>query len=115
MPLYPWTEEELDAIVVFLAQYREPVDGAAILADASSNSEGGSALIEAYQCWACHKVLSQDGRPIYPDLSTVKERRTPEWETNWLHDPQAVIPGTFMPTFGFSEAEINAITEYLYE
>jgi len=76
---------------------------------------GRQALIEAYQCWACHKVLGFDGRPIYPDLSTVKEWRSSEWENSWLHDPQAIIPVTFMSTFGFSEAEGEAITDYLYE
>ncbi len=114
MPIFPWTEAELDAIIAYLTQYREPVDGEAILAEARTGPSGGQALIEAYQCWACHKVLAYDGRPIYPDLYTVKERRTAEWEKAWLQNPQAIMPGTFMPTFGFSQAEIEAITDYLY-
>jgi len=114
MPIYPWTEDELDAIIVYLGQFRTPVEGAAILAEHGTGMEGGLALVEAYQCWACHAVNDQLGRPIYPDLATLKERRTPEWETDWLADPQALIPGTFMPNFQLSGDEIQAITEYLY-
>ena len=115
MPMYPWTEEELDAILAYLSQYGQPIDGPSILAAEGKGPSAGEALVKAYQCWACHKVVDQTGRPIYPDLSTVKERRTRDWEKTWLADPQKVTPGTFMPSFGFSEAEIEAITEYLYQ
>jgi nitric oxide reductase subunit C len=37
----------------------------------------------------------------------------PEWEQEWLMDPQKIKPGTFMPTFGFTEAEATAIATYL--
>ena len=114
MPIYAWTEEELGAVIDYFAQYRSPVNGAEILARAGAGAEGGEALVGAYQCWACHAIDDQLGHPIYPDLGTLKERRTPEWEKVWLKDPQAVKPGTFMPTFDFSAAEIEAITRYLY-
>jgi len=114
MPIYSWTEDELDAVIDYLAQYRRPVNGTEILAGAGVGIEGGEALVNAYQCWACHAIEGQLGRPIYPDLGTVQEQRTPEWEKAWLRDPQAVKPGTFMPTFDFSAAEVEAITRYLY-
>lgn len=112
---FDWSEEEFRAIFAYLAQFQTPVDGAAILAHEKNTARAGEMLIEAYQCGACHKVTDQSGRPIYPELTTVKDRRTPEWEKQWLKDPQLVKPGTFMPTFGFSAEEINAIVDYLYQ
>lgn len=114
MPFYSWTDAEIDSVIAYLAQYRKPVDGAAILAAAGAGATGGEALIEAYDCAACHAVRGLAGRPIYPDLHTVRERRTAEWERDWLQNPQAVKPGTFMPTFGLSRSEIEAIIAYLY-
>ncbi len=114
MPEYEWSEADFRALFAYLQQFRQPVDGAAILARLGTGARAGKALIEAYQCAACHQVNGSVGRPIYPDLTTVKQRRTPEWERRWLKDPQAVIPGTFMPRFPLSEAEINAITTFLY-
>lgn len=35
------------------------------------------------------------------------------WEWVWLRDPQKIKPGTFMPTFGFNERELEAITAYI--
>jgi cytochrome c2 len=114
MPIYGWTDEELDALIGYLARYRSPVNGAEILTRAGTGIEGGKALVDAYQCWACHTIADRLGRPIYPDLGTLKERRTADWTKTWLEDPQAVKPGTFMPTFGFSAAQIEAITRFLY-
>lgn len=115
MPIYAWTDEELDAVIAYLEQFRTPVDSEGILGERGTGREAGRALVEAYQCGACHAIEDGTGRPIYPDLNTVAERRTAQWEADWLGDPQAVIPGTFMPTFGFSEQEVEAIVNYLYE
>lgn len=55
------------------------------------------------------------GRPLYPDLTTVKLRRTPAREKRWLAKPEALKPGTFMPNFHLSEADIDAIVAYLFQ
>lgn len=114
MPEYEWSEADFRALFAYLQPFRQPVDGATIIARMGAGARAGKALIEAYQCDACHQVNGSAGRSIYPDLTTVKQRRTPEWERRWLKDPQAVIPGTFMPSFPLSEAEIDAITAFLY-
>jgi len=114
MPAFGLDREQREAIIAYLETLAEPVDVQAILADGPT-AEAGRQLVEAYQCFACHKVAGQPGRVLYPDLTTVAERRTVEWERNWLADPQAVIPDTFMPNFRFSDDEIKAITAFLYE
>jgi len=115
MPAYDWSDEEFQAIFAFLSQFQTPVDGASILGREKCAGCAGKALIEAYQCRSCHQVAGQSGRPVYPVLDSVKERRTEDWVKRWLRDPQAVKPGNFMPTFPFTDAEIDALVEYLYQ
>lgn len=114
MPEFEWTDEQYHTIIAYLSQYRKLVDTDAILANEPDPVKAGEQLIDAYQCWSCHRILDQTGRPIYPDLQTVKERHTVDWEKSWLKDPQRIKPGTFMPTFKLTEEEIDAITAYLY-
>lgn len=115
MPEFDWSEDEFQAIFVYLKQFKIPVDGLSILEREENLSRAGEALIEAYQCWSCHRVTDESGRPIYPDLTNVKERRTSEWVKRWLKNPQTIKPGTYMPTFHLTDAEINALVGYLFQ
>lgn len=114
MPQFEWAEGEREAVIAYLRQFAMPVDKNALIEREGRGAGAGERLIEAYQCFACHKVAGEPGRAIYPDLTTVAERRNKAWERTWLKDPQAVKPDTFMPNFHLSEEEIDAITEFLY-
>ena len=114
MPQFAWAPGEHEAVIAYLKQFAQPVDKAAILKRDGPTAAAGEALIRAYQCFACHKLAGEPGRALYPDLTTVKERHDQAWEKNWLKDPQAIKPGTFMPQFNFSEDEIEAIVAFLY-
>ena len=111
---FDWSDDQLQSLFAYLEQFKQPVNPAEILARERNKIKAGKALIDAYQCWACHNVTGVAGRPIYPDLTSVSERRTAEWVRNWLRDPQAVKPGTFMPRFPFTDEAIEAIVTYLY-
>ena len=112
---FDWREDQLRSLFAYLKQFKQAVNPAEILAREKNTTNAGEALIKAYQCRACHNVTGVAGRPIYPNLASVEERRTAEWVRNWLRDPQAVKAGTFMPTFPFTEEEINAIVTFLYQ
>ena len=112
---FDWSDDQLQSLFAYLEQFKQPVNPAEILAREKNTTNAGEALIKAYQCRACHNVTGVAGRPIYPNLASVEERRTAEWVRNWLRDPQAVKAGTFMPTFPFTEEEINAIVTFLYQ
>lgn len=114
MPQFAWAPGEREAVLAYLRQFAQPVDKAAILKREGPPAAAGEALIRAYQCFACHRVVSEPGRALYPDLTTVKERHDQAWEKDWLKDPQAMKPGTFMPQFNFSDDEIEAIVAFLY-
>ncbi len=114
MPRFDWKPGDREAVIDYLTTLATPVDSDAIIAREGKGEKGGKALIHAYQCAACHKVADEQGRMMFPDLTTVKDRRTPDWERNWLKDPQSIKPGTFMPNFDLSDEEIEAIISYLY-
>ncbi len=115
MPKFGMDAAEREALVSYLHQFATAVKPQDIFAIHGDGAEAGEALVAAYQCFACHRILGQSGRMIYPDLSTVKQRRNRKWEKKWLNDPQSVKPGTYMPTFGFTSKEIDALVDFLYQ
>ncbi|MFW6039762.1 MAG: cytochrome c oxidase subunit II [Gemmatimonadota bacterium] len=85
--------------------------------------EEGQTLVMSKGCIACHRI---DGTPargaLGPDLSHVGSRRTiaagilendRENMIRWLRDPEAVKPGTTMPTLDLTDEELAALADYL--
>jgi cytochrome c oxidase subunit 2 len=75
------------------------------------------------RCMTCHTVAGTAANGnIGPNLTHVASRQTlaagllPNSPANlqrWLHNPQAIKPGSLMPNLGLSEAEVKALTAYL--
>lgn len=112
MPRVVLPEEALDRLIDELLSLSRPVDAKRILTEAATPEEGGRALMQAYDCYGCHRV-GAEGRFVGPDLTWIGFRKGREWETAWLRNPEAFKPGTFMPDFHLSEPELAAITAYL--
>ena len=113
MPRFLWKDKQQGRdIVAFLMTLKTPVDSKSIISQTASEVEAGKKLVEAYDCRACH-IIQDGGRPRYPNLTHIGSKIYREWEYYWLLDPQKIKPGTFMPTFGFSEKEASAIASYL--
>jgi len=88
-----------------------------------------------FNCFSCHQQGDRkpEGPPEgwAPDLSMAHARLQPDWIVRWLHNPQAVQPGTKMPSFfetgadgkatggpddilgGDSDTQILALRDYL--
>lgn len=86
--------------------------------------EVGASLIRAYGCGTCHTIpgiRGADGK-VGPPLTDFAHRsyvagnlfNEPQNLIAWIMDPQAVEPGTAMPTLGVAEAEARHIAAYLY-
>ncbi len=113
MPALEWeSDQEIWDVVAYLVSLKRPVDPATIL-KLPAKEEAGRRLVEAYDCRACHRII-EGGRVRFPDLTHVGSKIYPLWEVNWLKDPQAIKPGTFMPTFPLSSEEREAIATYLH-
>ncbi|MBZ5558248.1 MAG: c-type cytochrome [Acidobacteriia bacterium] len=86
------------------------------------------ATFERAGCYACHKTKGFDTnmRKPGPILTKIDSKLSPEWVKNWIRNPKAVKPTTWMPRFFYNsnnsapedavrnEAEINAIVAYLF-
>jgi cytochrome c oxidase subunit 2 len=94
-------------------------------APATLASARGEKVFRAEACGNCHAVAGRgfDGR-VAPDLTHVKTRKTlgagvteqtPQDLRTWLHDPQTIKPGSKMPDFKLSDAEVNDLVAYLEE
>ncbi len=86
------------------------------------------ATYERAGCYACHKTkgFDTDIRKPGPILTKIDSKLTQDWVKNWIRNPRAVKPTTWMPRFFYNsnnsspedavrnEAEINAIAAYLF-
>lgn len=113
MPTFEWdSDQEIMDVIAYLTSLKKPVDSGSIL-KLPTKEDAGRLLVDAYDCRACHKII-EGGRGRYPDLTHIGSKIYPQWEVNWLKDPQAIKPGTFMPTFPLSLEEREAIAAYLH-
>ena len=87
----------------------------------------GYAMYERAGCYACHKTEGfEDLRKPGPNLTKIDSKLTEEWVANWIRDPRAVKPSTWMPRIWYNsntdgpedavrnEVEIDAVVAYLF-
>jgi cytochrome c len=93
------------------------------VADADS-VERGRALLAQYQCGSCHTIPGVEdshGRVAQP-LSGWRHRsyiagrlpNRPDVLARWIAAPQALVPGTAMPSMGVSPEDARAMAAYLF-
>lgn len=112
----------LSSLMAGLAHAQSPAQ--APQAPQDSRVERGKALLAQYQCGACHTVpgvpaargnlaqtLEAWGRRSY---IAGRLPNRPEILARWIIDPQALVPGTAMPSMGVSPADAQAMADYLF-
>lgn len=142
MPAFGFNQEQREALITWLfaqkkrhvpAEYlTEGVSGggvkpAAEAAPAAKTSSteapaqlatalDGKALFGAKTCGACHQLTGVAGAVgvVGPSLDGVSQRYDKAYLTKWIQDPAAVKPGTMMPNLGLSNAEAEAIADFLF-
>src|SRR5437762_220182 len=85
------------------------------------------ATYERGGCYACHKTKGfENVKKPGPILTKIDSKLSPDWVKNWIRNPRAVKPTTWMPRFFYNsnnsspedavrnEVEINAIVAYLF-
>lgn len=94
-----------------------------------SSIEAGKQLMskDYFDCFSCHQRGAEkpQGPPEgwAPDLALAHERLDPEWIVKWIRDPQALMPGTKMPSYypggppdvlgGDEDAQMRALRDYI--
>ena len=116
MPAGLLTDAEIGTMAKFLAAQKTTVDVDKVFeAHDGAAAEVGKALFGSYDCGACHKIGGTGGNLANtgPDLAGVNKRYDGEYLRAWLQDPGKVKKDTFMPKYGVSEREIDALVAYL--
>ncbi len=79
------------------------------------------ATLERGGCYSCHEVPGfSKARRRGPDLRRISAKLSQEWVRQWLADPRAVKPATWMPRLwrepssDEQRAEIDAVVAYLF-
>ena len=129
MPKFDLTDDDIKAIVIFLKsrrglnfsetsleQYRNRIHetkaAPGIAGSEAPSGSRGEQLLAQRSCTACHKLGDKDGH-IAPDLSFEGLIRDNDWMMAHFKNPRSRIPDSIMPSFGFPEADFNALTLYL--
>jgi mono/diheme cytochrome c family protein len=100
------------ARAMLIAILAMPVSSGAQALSAFSKQKAERLLADHLPCLGCHTLNGQGGR-IGPDLSTVRERRSPAYIAAMVGDPQRVAPGSAMPRTLMPESTKELITIYL--
>jgi len=132
MPTFDFTDEEANALV----EYFQALEGEMepfLEVDIELTREERRAAEKLFSnnyfsCFSCHQVGKKkpEGGPEgwAPDFLLAPERLNPDWVYDWIANPQALQPGTKMPSFfpdaappdvlgGDPDRQIEALRDYL--
>jgi hypothetical protein len=102
MPTFSWTETDLDRVSEYFAEIAQP-NPEASPSPPPVTTRAGTELFDLLKCQQCHVLgaipRDQPAANLAPDLRIAHERLQPEWVLAWLRHPDAILPGTRMPTF----------------
>lgn len=104
MPTFTFEPGEAEALTrAFAARDGQPFpfDGEPAPEATPAERTDAKWLLEKFQCARCHAVGGNDVKPAEraPDLTLAASRLKPSWMKSWLLDPQALQPGTRMPSY----------------
>ncbi len=131
MPTFGFDEDQTNTIIHYFHNLSEQKTSFAPTGAQGTpeNISIGKELFIKLKCIQCHQGVAPGMTASFlaPDLALAKERLKPHWVLEWLKDPQALQPGTMMPTFfsegatpfpdileGKTEKQIEAIKDYLF-
>ena len=128
MPKFRLTEEEIRALSGYLSvQKAKPFTpykiSPAVVARWSRNPElmsQGELRFRQMFCSTCHSLAVTRagetkliGGDIGPELTKVGSKVNPDWLVAWLRDPEAYLPHTRMPRYGWSDQDLYQVTQYI--
>jgi len=117
MPRFEMNEKDANTLADYITTtlLKKEVDPKAVSQSefTAEMADRGKKLFETkYSCQSCHTIGSSGGY-VGPSLNNVADWLTPAWIEAWLHNPQALVPGTIEPRQSMSESEIKDLTAYL--
>ena len=108
MPTFHFTDEETNIVISYfnaLSEQTYPFKTYDDLRLTSSERRAADQLVgrDYFNCFACHQrgdeTISGPASQWAPNLSLANGRLKPDWIEDWMRDPNAIQPGTRMPTY----------------
>ena len=99
-------------LIIALAGLHSTAQAQAPALSAFSRQKAERLLRDQLPCLGCHR-LNGEGGTIGPDLTTVRQRRSPDYIAAMIADPQRVVPGSAMPRTLMSGSTRELVTRYL--
>jgi cbb3-type cytochrome oxidase cytochrome c subunit len=67
-----------------------------------------------HECAYCHTIQGQGGLRVGPDLSNIKaKRRTVDYVSAFIKNPQSKSRWSIMPKYDLSETELKALADFV--
>jgi len=111
MPAIQLSNAQLNALAAFLLKLTPR--NAEALANAPDFAVEAALLYQANNCGACH-MANGVGMKIGPPLNGLARRRTKTWVAQHFANPQALSPDSIMPSYKFSNREMDRMVAYLF-
>lgn len=73
----------------------------------------GAKVYQKFRCGACHAVNGEGNTKMGPVLNGLLFRRDRKWVEAHFVDPQRMSPGSTMPRYKFTAADLNNVTSWL--
>jgi ubiquinol-cytochrome c reductase cytochrome b subunit len=110
MPPIQLSDAQLNSLAAFLLKLRP--ENAAALQQAPDFAAKGALVYQTNHCNACH-LVNGVGMRIGPPLNGLVARRDRAWVEQHFVDPQKISPGSIMPPYRLSPADLRNLTSYL--
>jgi mono/diheme cytochrome c family protein len=130
MPHFHLSDEEIRELTYFLtAQKTQSIEPykfdsrmLAVWAQKADVVDQGEVRFRQLFCSTCHSLAvvragetKLIGGDIGPELTKVGSKVNPNWLTYWLRNPQAYLPHSKMPRYGWSDEDLYKVTRYIEE
>jgi mono/diheme cytochrome c family protein len=116
MPDFALQPGEIDSLLAFLWTRRPlaNVDSIAALVPGGGDPDHGKVIFSASRCISCHTVEGR-GNGSAPELSGIGSKVKRNWLVAYLGDPARFYPGTRMPRYHFSGADLADLSAYMLQ
>ncbi|MBI3846858.1 MAG: c-type cytochrome [Planctomycetes bacterium] len=127
MPQFDFTEEQAKAITTFILSLRKtgtiPYTSQKHLNPREKAIEKGHRILLKHNCQGCHSIDGHGGETMAsylppdagpPPIDGAGKKIQSQWLFTFLKNPSKLrVISVRMPTFGFTDAEANAVIQYL--
>jgi ubiquinol-cytochrome c reductase cytochrome b subunit len=112
MPPIALDSEQMNSLAAFLLKL-DPDNASGLLNETPEFAIEGAMVFQKRACINCHRV-NGNGMSVGPPLNGLARRHTKDWVKAHFSDPKKLSPGSIMPAYKFSPAELENVTTYLF-